>query len=928
MPIKIVQYHCGTLVYHCIDRHTEILSTKDDISTKMPVKAEGDIITKHLKIYKPMKKIFLLLSIFVTITVAQAKATEHYLKIKINNRSDIETLTQIVSIDNVSDNIVFAFANDDEFQALKKSGFAFEELLRPSLDPTRVINMATTVDQMSDWDRYPTYEVYVQMMQNWATNYPNLCKLDTIGNSIQGRQLLAVKISDNAAQSEAEPQLLYTSTMHGDETTGMILLMRLIDYLLVNYGTNERVNNIVDNMELYISPNTNPDGTYHSGNHTVVGATRYNSAGVDLNRNFPDPRVGTPAVLQTETTHMMRYAQEHNFILAANLHGGVELVNFPWDTWTSSQNKHADHNWFSQICRTYATLAQQNSPSGYMTGQNNGITHGGDWYIVPGGRQDYMNYFHNCREITIEVSNTKLLSTDMLTAHWNYNHESLLTHIETVGYGIHGIVTSTTKQPLDAKITVIGHDKDNSHVVTNPLHGNFYRMLMPGTYNLKIESYGYLTQEISNIQVVENGLVEMVIEMVPATTCTLTGTVIDPETGLPIEGVDVEVSGTPLPLSQTNAGGEFEISGILEGTYNVELKKSGYTTRILELNIGQEIEHQYVILSQSDEISFEDSQIPAEFTFEGDTPWEISTEHAYEGTHSIKSGAIGNSKTTTMKHTFTTDQQGYVEFYIKVSTEYNYDKLTFYIDNEFKEVLSGNIDWRKCTYPVSEGEHTLKWSYNKDASTTSGSDAVWVDCISLPKNLTGEVIAYITPRPVVVITEEAISTQDLYIRNLGANSFSYNATVEDQTTNNWLTLENNIGTIEPNSAESIKLKFDFSTVSKIMHNTNIVMDIETKNIVVPVSVNYTVGIDNRPMTNIDLYPNPATDQITLKVNNISGKTTLAVYTITGLKLSETQVVSEETNLELSKLGITNQGLFLLSLQSEKDIRQVKLMVQQ
>lgn len=62
--------------------------------------------------------------------------------------------------------------------------------------------------------------------------------------------------------------------MHGDEVTGYVLMLHLIDYLLQNYNTNNRIHKIVDSLEIHINPLANPDGTYASSNNTVSGATR------------------------------------------------------------------------------------------------------------------------------------------------------------------------------------------------------------------------------------------------------------------------------------------------------------------------------------------------------------------------------------------------------------------------------------------------------------------------------------------------------------------------------------------------------------------------------------------------------------------------------------------------------------------------------
>lgn len=132
------------------------------------------------------------------------------------------------------------------------------------------------------------------------------------------------------------------------------------------------------------------------------------------------------------------------------------------------------------------------------------------------------------------------------------------------------------------------------------------------------------------------------------------------------------------------------------------------------------------------------------------TPWRIvSGSEAYDGNYCAKSGAIGNgtySANTKTELSITIDviNNDNVEFYKKVSCEnpgsgwYSdevsyYDFLAFYIDETMKDQWAGTSDtWSLQTYPVTAGSHTLKWSYEKDYSTTGGSDCAWIDNIKLP----------------------------------------------------------------------------------------------------------------------------------------------------------------------------------------------------
>lgn len=420
-------------------------------------------------------------------------AQTHHFKFKVENKEKLNTLTKIISIDNYKDGYVWAYANNKEFNEFSKLKYTIEEL--PLRDNNaKATLMADTLAEMANWDRYPTYEVYIEMMNKFATDYPDICKIINIDTTVNGRELLALKISDNVNTNEAEPEFFYTSTMHGDETTGFVLLLRLADSILSNYVVVKDINNIVNNFEIYINPNANPDGTYAGGNSTVSGATRYNANNEDINRDFPDPINGEVPPYEQETQAMMNFAGQHHFVMSVNFHGGIEVVNYPWDVWTTTVNAPADADWFIKTGTDYVNTARTINPN-YMTSYNStGVTEGGDWYVIYGGRQDYMNYWHHCKEVTMEISDFKLLPTDSLHNFWNYNKQSLFDYIEEAGYGFNGTVTNINSDPLDAKIEISGYDKDNSWVVTDPANGDYYRPIAPGTYDVTYSSPGYISQ--------------------------------------------------------------------------------------------------------------------------------------------------------------------------------------------------------------------------------------------------------------------------------------------------------------------------------------------------------------------------------------------------------------------------------------------------
>ncbi|MGC9330388.1 MAG: M14 family zinc carboxypeptidase [Bacteroidales bacterium] len=427
---------------------------------------------------------------------------------------NLNRINELITITDISDNRVVAYVNKKQEQALSETGVQYS-LYEPYYDKGRAITMATTTAEMAGWDKYPTWSVFQEMMLSYANDYPDICKLDTIGFSVEGRAILVVKISDNINVDEAEPEFFLTGQMHGDELVSYILLLRMIDYLLSNYGSDDRVDNIINNMELWINPLSNPDGTYGNDENDVSVSTRYNAEGIDLNRNFPDFQDGehpdgNPTA--TENLAMIDFAGERHFVMSANAHSGAELLNYPWDTW---ETLPADNEWWIDVATTYADQVHQDAAPGYLTDQNDGVTNGYAWYTANGTRQDYMNYYHHCRELTMEWSTDKLLDAELLPNHWNYNRNALLGYFEEALEGVHGIVTdSITGAPLEARVFIEGHDVHNSHVFSFLPHGDYHRLLDTGEWNISFSKAGYKTKTLA-FNLSEGETINQDVQLVP-----------------------------------------------------------------------------------------------------------------------------------------------------------------------------------------------------------------------------------------------------------------------------------------------------------------------------------------------------------------------------------------------------------------------------
>jgi len=420
---------------------------------------------------------------------------EVYFSFKLTDFSKLSALSREISVSNIKGDTVFAYANQKEFSDFNRSGINYVVLTAPS--ELQAVQMTDNPKQVLTWNYYPTYPAYESLMQQFASDHPEICKMITITTLASGRKILALQISDNVNTEESEPEFLFSSTIHGNETTGYILMLHLADYLLTNYGTDQRITNMVNNFNIVICPLANPDGTYKGGNNTVDGATRYNANNVDLNRNYPDPQDGPHPdgnEWQPETVAFMDFAGQNTFTMGANFHSGAEVVNYPWDTWSKLS---ADNAWWTYVCHEYADTVHLNSPVGYMTLYPSGITNGFAWYRITGGRQDYMNYYQHCRESTIELSDAYILPASELIPYWNYNYRSFLNYIEQSGYGLRGLVTdSMSGDPLYAKIYISDFDKDSSFVYTDPQVGDYHRLLKGGSYDVTFSASGYLPKTI------------------------------------------------------------------------------------------------------------------------------------------------------------------------------------------------------------------------------------------------------------------------------------------------------------------------------------------------------------------------------------------------------------------------------------------------
>ena len=497
---------------------------------------------------------------------------EYYFSLNVQNPADIQAINSLCSVDATNGNTVVCYANTNQYDNLLAAGYQPFLMTPPSLreeatmyDPQRGIY---------DWDTYLTYSQFVNMMEGFPATAADgrTCTFLDLGtlSTNNHRRILGVRI--NNGQPDGKPKFLYTSTMHGDEVTGMILMLRLIDELCTS--TDSRIVNLVNSLDIFIFPCTNPDGTYYGGNNTVTGARRANGNNVDLNRHFPDFDDGAhpdgASYYQDEAQWMMDLAQQYLFTMGANYHGGAEVVNYPWDTY---QPVHPDDDWWRYVSTEYVTNARAVSPS-YMTDTySSGITNGYAWYTITGSRQDYMNYYGQCRELTLECSSSKTPNASQLPNFWNYNHNSMLTYMEECLKGVHGVVMdANTNQPIEGvTVTVQNHDALGSWVTSHAV-GDFHRPIKGGSYTFKFTKEGYCSETV-DVNIADGARVDLTIYLSPSGSCPV-DCYYDVTLSEPGSYIMGHLNGNTL-IMPTNSNGSSTTSSVTmtpngEGGYSVE----------------------------------------------------------------------------------------------------------------------------------------------------------------------------------------------------------------------------------------------------------------------------------------------------------------------------------------------------------------------
>ncbi len=296
---------------------------------------------------------------------------------------------------------------------------------------------------------YTGYSSYTEIAAETAAvaaANPDITQRFSIGKSYQGRDLWAMKISDNVATDENEPEVLFDGAHHADEHMGAEMTLRIMRWLVEGYGTDTRITSIVNSREVWIVFLVNPDGAeydisggkFHFWRKNRQPTPGSSSIGTDLNRNYgyrwggggntsSNPAAITyrgPSAFSAPETRAMRDFMASRVIdgkqqirVGITFHEYGRLVMWPYGyTYT---NVPADMTVDDQAALV-AIGKRMASTSGYRPQQAS------DLYITTGTTRDYLYGTFRTFSYTFELSIRDYPDDALIAAETGRNKEAVL----------------------------------------------------------------------------------------------------------------------------------------------------------------------------------------------------------------------------------------------------------------------------------------------------------------------------------------------------------------------------------------------------------------------------------------------------------------------------------------------------------------------
>ena len=356
----------------------------------------------HLPLHPKASLAFLLSVLAVLVATALARAwtpepdrqppTHYQVTLPAPDREARTRLaSQGVAIDAVGPDRVVTIVDADGLAWLEKQG----------LQPIAV----TPLDFPPADAAYHNYDEMVEAIQQADVTHPDILRVTSVGFSLEGRPIPAVKISDEPdTEDPAEPDILFMALTHAREHLTVEMALAIIRWFTEGYGVDPALTNLVEQREIWVLPNVNPDGGEYDIADGYYRFWRKNrrlnpdgSYGVDLNRNYgyrwgccggssPYPHSetyrGPAAFSEPETQAVRDFVLAHPDIrVAISFHTYSELILYPYGYTYDDLPPDMDLADY----QAFVALAQEMAATnGYLPAQAS------DLYITSGDAGDWL----------------------------------------------------------------------------------------------------------------------------------------------------------------------------------------------------------------------------------------------------------------------------------------------------------------------------------------------------------------------------------------------------------------------------------------------------------------------------------------------------------------------------------------------------------
>lgn len=414
---------------------------------------------------------------------------EMEIKVTLTGKADANTLHQLGLNGDIYTDYALMYVTPAELKTVNAAGLDYK-ITKENLNEY-YRNFWDTRDQ------YHTYDEIIGVMDSLVDALPGLVMKTVYGESVGGRELSALKISDNVEIDEAEAEIGFDGNIHGDEIGGGENMIRFARWICQQYELNNpEIVDLVNNREIWIYPMVNPDGR--------ANMTRYNNNGVDLNRDWGylwNGEGGSPGPYsQPESKALRQMVLDNQFTIHMTIHSGTVVYLYPWYFY---EVPSPDVDEEEALAEMYATT------SGYS---NLDTGPGTSLYPTTGSTAESYYGVKGSHGVVIEISYDKQPPASEIGYYFNINLQPSVNLIKYAGYGIQGMVTDAqTGDPVQAVVYVDG----NMPCFTDPVVGDYHKFVVGGTYDIKVKANGYQTQTITGVEVPDLDVATLDIQLQP-----------------------------------------------------------------------------------------------------------------------------------------------------------------------------------------------------------------------------------------------------------------------------------------------------------------------------------------------------------------------------------------------------------------------------